>query len=236
MFLETLWRDVSYGARMLWQKPAYSAIAVLTLALGIGANTAIFSVVNTVLLKPLPFDEPDRVMALGQQTTQNRAALSQFSFRNFADMREQSRSFDRLAAYYNTNLTLTGDREAQLLRGTVVTADLFPLLGVSPALGRTFLPEEDASRRRARGTAGDPELGGLAGALRRRRGRRRPRRRSQRLTLHHRRRHARRIPVPDPGAAVAGCGSRPRSTTSGRRARARSWRRAAIAAGARSGG
>ena len=73
MFLETLWRDVSYGARMLWQRPAYSAIAVLTLALGIGANTAIFSVVNTVLLKPLPFDAPDRVMALGQQTTRNRA-------------------------------------------------------------------------------------------------------------------------------------------------------------------
>jgi putative ABC transport system permease protein len=143
MFLEILRRDVSFGARMLWQKPVYSAIAVLTLALGIGANTAIFSVVNAVLLEPLPFAEPDRLMALGQQTAQNRAALSQFSFRNFADVRDQSRSFDRLAAYYNTNLTLTGDREAQLLRGAVVTADLFPLLGISPALGRTFLPDED---------------------------------------------------------------------------------------------
>ena len=145
MLLEILWRDVSYGARMLWQKPAYSAIAILTLALGIGANTAIFSVVNTVLLEPLPFAEPDRLVALGQLTAQNRAALSQFSFRNFADMRDRSQSFDRLAAYYNTNLTLTGDREAQLLRGTVVTADLFPLLDVSPALGRTFLAEEDAA-------------------------------------------------------------------------------------------
>lgn len=145
MFPEIFWRDVVYGARMLWQKPAYSAVAVLTLALGIGANTAIFSVVNTVLLTPLPFDEADRVMALGQQTAQNRAVLSQFSFRNFADMRDRSQSFDRLAAYYNIHLTLTGDREAQLLRGTVVTADLFPLLGVSPTLGRTFLPEEDAA-------------------------------------------------------------------------------------------
>jgi putative ABC transport system permease protein len=143
MFLEILWRDVSYGARMLWQKPAYSAIAVITLALGIGANTAIFSVVNAVLLQPLPFAEPDRLMAVGQQTAQNRAALSQFSFRNFADVREQSQSFDRLAAYYNLNLTLTGDREAQLLRGAVVTADLFPLLGVAPALGRPFVAEED---------------------------------------------------------------------------------------------
>jgi putative ABC transport system permease protein len=145
MLLEILWRDVSYGARMLWQKPTYSAIAILTLALGIAANTAIFSVVNTVLLEPLPFAEPDRLVALGQLTAQNRAALSQFSFRNFADMRDRSQSFDRLAAYYNTNLTLTGDREAQLLRGTVVTADLFPLLNVSPALGRTFLAEEDGA-------------------------------------------------------------------------------------------
>jgi putative ABC transport system permease protein len=154
MPLEIFWRDVRYGARILWQRPAYSAIAVLTLALGIGANTAIFSVVNTVLLKPLPFDAPDRVMALGQQTTQNRATLTQFSFRNFADTREQSRSFDRLAAYYNLNLTLTGDREAQLLRGTVATADLFPLLGVLPVLGRTFLPEEDA----AGGPGGRPAI------------------------------------------------------------------------------
>ncbi len=145
MFLEGLWRDVVYGARMLWQKRAYSAIGVFTLALGIGANTAIFSVVNTVLLKPLPFADPDRLIALGQQTAQNRAALSQFSFRNFDDLRQQSRSFDRLAAYYNLNLTLTGNRDAQLLRGTVATADLFPLLGVPPILGRTFLREEDAA-------------------------------------------------------------------------------------------
>ena len=144
MLLEILWRDVSYGARMLWQKPAYSAIAILTLALGIGANTVIFTVVNTVLLEPLPFAEPNRLVSLGQLTAQNRA-LSQFSFRNFADTRDRSQSFDRLAAYYNTNLTLTGDREAQLLRGTVVTADLFPLLNVSPALGRSFLAEEDAA-------------------------------------------------------------------------------------------
>ena len=145
MFVEGLWQDVVYGGRMLWQKRSYSAIAVLTLALGIGANTAIFSVVNTVLLKPLPFNAPDRLIALGQQTLQNRAALSQFSFRNFDDLRQQSRSFERLAAYYNLNLTLTGDREAQLLRGTVTTADLFPLLGVSPILGRTLLPDEDAA-------------------------------------------------------------------------------------------
>ena len=145
MLLETLWQDLCYGARMLSKKPGFSAIAVLTLALGVGANTAIFSVVNAVLLRPLPFADPDELIAVGQNNSQNRARLSQFSFRNFADFRDQSQSFERLAAYYNTNLTLTGEREAVRLRGTVVTADLFPLLRVSPALGRTFLPEEDAA-------------------------------------------------------------------------------------------
>src|SRR5687767_2334535 len=145
MLLETLWQDLCYGARMLSKKPGFSAIAVLTLALGIGANTAIFSVVNAVLLRPLRFAEPDDLIAVGQNNSQSRARLSQFSFRNFADFRDQSQSFERLAAYYTTNLTLTGEREAVRLRGTVVTADLFPLLRVSPALGRSFLPEEDGA-------------------------------------------------------------------------------------------
>ena len=108
MLVETLWQDLCYGARMLSKKPGFSAIAVLTLALGIGANTAIFSVVNAVLLKPLPFAEPDALLAVGQNNSQNRARLSQFSFRNFADFRDRSQSFERLAAYYNTNFTLTG--------------------------------------------------------------------------------------------------------------------------------
>jgi putative ABC transport system permease protein len=145
MLLETLWQDLCYGARMLSKKPGFSVIAVLTLALGIGANTAIFSVVNAVLLKPLPFAEPDALLAVGQNNAQNRARLSQFSFRNFADFRDRSESFERLAAYYNTNFTLTGERDAVRLRGTVITADLFPLLRVSPALGRSFLPDEDAA-------------------------------------------------------------------------------------------
>lgn len=141
--METLMLDLRYGARMLLKKPGFTLIAVLTLALGIGGNTAIFSVVNAVLLNPLPFASSDRLMALGQNEPDARAALRNFSFPNFADVRDQSGSFERLAAYYNSNFTLTGQREAMLLRGTIVTADLFPLLGVSPALGRSFLPEED---------------------------------------------------------------------------------------------
>src|SRR5215203_404332 len=135
--------DVRFGARMLLKNPGFASIAVLTLALGIGANTAIFSVVNAVLLGPLPFDSPERLVALGQTEAKDRDTLSQFSFRNFADLREQTKAFDRLAAYYNDSLTLTGQGEAARLRATVATADLFPLLGASPAIGRTFLPEED---------------------------------------------------------------------------------------------
>jgi putative ABC transport system permease protein len=151
MLLETLWQDLCYGARMLAKKPGFSVIVVLTLALGVGANTAIFSVVNAVLLRPLPFADADELVAVGQNDSRDRSRLSQFSFRNFADFRDQSQSFERLAAYYNTNLTLTGEREAVRLRGTVVTADLFTLLRVAPALGRTFLPEEDAAGGGPRG-------------------------------------------------------------------------------------
>ncbi len=141
--LRDLWQDLRFGARMLMKQPGFTLIAVLTLALGIGANTAIFSVVNAVLLNPLPFAESDRLMALRQNDPRNRTALRNFSFLNFADLRARSQSYERLAAYYNSNFTLTGQREAVLLRGTVVMADLFPLLGASPALGRAFLPEED---------------------------------------------------------------------------------------------
>ncbi|HSE98806.1 MAG TPA: ABC transporter permease, partial [Blastocatellia bacterium] len=177
-FIEELWQDIRYGMRMLLKKPGFTVIAVLTLALGIGANTAIFSVVNAVLLNPLPFAESHLLMALGQNEPRNRTALSNFSFLNFADMRDQSKAFERLAAYYNSNFTLTGQREAVLLRGTVVTAELFPLLGAEPALGRSFLPEEDKAGGGSEGRpailswecwqqqfAGDPEVVGRSVTL-----------------------------------------------------------------------
>src|ERR671917_2009411 len=104
----TLLRDFRYGLRMLTKKPGFTFVAVLTFALGIGANTAIFSVVNAVLLNPLPFLSPERLVALGQTEPEGRAALSNLSFRNYSDLREQSKTFERLAAYYNSNLTLTG--------------------------------------------------------------------------------------------------------------------------------
>ena len=153
--MRTVSKDVRYAARTLSRRPGFALVVVLTLALGIGANTAIFSVVNAVLLNPLPFPSPERLVALGQTEPERRAALSQFSFRNFADLREQSRAFERLAAYYNGNLTLTGQGEAARLRVTVATSDLFPLLGASPVLGRVFLPEEDNP---GGGSAGRPAI------------------------------------------------------------------------------
>src|ERR1051325_939089 len=139
----TLIQDLRFGVRMLLKNRGFATVAALTLALGIGANTAIFSVVDAVLLRPLPFYSPERLVALGQTEPADRENLSQFSFRNFADLRERTKAFERLAAYYNTSVTLTGQGEAVRLRGIVATADLFPLLGASAAIGRTFLPAED---------------------------------------------------------------------------------------------
>ena len=149
--METLWQDIRYAARMLVKNPGFAFVAVVTLALGIGANTAIFSVVNAVLLRPLPFHSPERLVTLGQTDAKDRERLSQFSFRNFADLREQTKTFERLAVYYNNSVTLTGQGEAVRLRGVIATADLFPLLGASAVLGRTFLPEEDNAGGGAQG-------------------------------------------------------------------------------------
>ena len=149
--IRTLAQDVRVGARMWLKNPGFAAVAVVTLALGIGANTAVFSAVNAVLLRPLPFSSPERLVAVGQTAPQARENLAQFSFRNFADLRQRTHTFERLAAYYYKAVTLTGQGEAVRLRAVVATADLFPLFGASPALGRTFVPEEDHPGGDARG-------------------------------------------------------------------------------------
>ena len=151
----TIINDVRYARRTLLKNPGFTVVAVLTLALGIGANTAIFSVVNAVLLKPLPFNSPERLVAIGQTEAKDRENLTQFSFRNFADLRDQTKAFEHVGAYYNDNLTLTGQSEATRLRVTVATSDLFTTLGAVPALGRTFLPAEDNART---GSAGYPAI------------------------------------------------------------------------------
>src|SRR5262245_16014475 len=139
--LEELLQDLRYGARMLRKKPGFTLVAVLTLGLGIGANTAIFSVVNAVLLKPLPYPEPGqlaqlRIVRSGKPDTVVGSAA-------FVQVKAQSQLLARIAAYSGGDMTLTGAGSAERVVPGAVTAGFFPLLGVQPVLGRNFTREED---------------------------------------------------------------------------------------------
>ena len=144
--MQNLFQDLRYGLRALLNKPAFSLIAIITLALGIGANTAIFSVINTVLLKTLPYKDGDRLVAVWGKLKQ--ADQVELSPNELADFRERSHSFAQLAASERANLNLTGNGEPVRLEGQAVTANLFPMLGVAPLLGRTFTAEEDRANAR----------------------------------------------------------------------------------------
>jgi putative ABC transport system permease protein len=141
--MQTLWQDLRYGARMLLKQPIFTLIAVLTLALGIGANTAIFSLVNAVLLRPLPFAESERlVWTWGEFSGGNRASTSP---PDFLDYRAQNRSFEELAAMLFRSFNLTGSGDPDRVVGSSVTANFFQVLGVKLVHGRAFLPEEERS-------------------------------------------------------------------------------------------
>ena len=139
--LDEIRQDVRYALRQLRRTPSFTLVALFTLALGIGANTAIFSVVNGVVLRPMPFEEPERVIRVFSGREGRRGAVS---VPDFMDFRRQARSFERLAAFYDGASTLTGDGEPERLIGARVTADFFPVLRVRPIVGRTFAPGEDA--------------------------------------------------------------------------------------------
>ena len=141
--MNTLFQDLRYGARILLKQPAVTLVAVVTLALGIGANTAIFSLVNSILLRPLPFREPDRVVRLIQASPKLGLATWGVSQADFAAYREQNRSFETTALYNSSAINLTGAGEPERLPMTSVTADFFKVFGVSPLLGRTFVEGED---------------------------------------------------------------------------------------------
>src|SRR5215475_13475382 len=123
--MQTVIQDLRYGARMLLKKPGFTLIAVATLALGIGANTAIFSVVNAVLLRPLPYAEPGRLVALWETNTRRLETRDSISYPNFFDWRAQSKSFERMASYYTTGTALTGIATPVNLHSAVVSPDLF---------------------------------------------------------------------------------------------------------------
>jgi putative ABC transport system permease protein len=141
--MSTLIHDLRYGVRILLKQPGFTIVAVITLALGIGANTAIFSLVNSILLRPLPFRDPDRLVRMLQASPKLGLASWGISQADFAAYREQNRSFESVAIY-NTNATnLTGAGEPERLPIATVTADFFKVFGVNPLLGRTFVEGED---------------------------------------------------------------------------------------------
>src|SRR5437762_8207455 len=141
-------RNFRHSLRSLAKQPLFSGIVILTFALGIGANSAVFSVVNAVLLRPLPFHDPQSLVALGEFDTREKADpgtdIQSISYLDYVDWRAQTSVFERVAVYTNQSVsTLTDGNEALHVQGEAVSADLFPLLGVQPALGRVFLPKED---------------------------------------------------------------------------------------------
>ena len=141
--MTTLIQDLRYALRMLLKNPGFAAVAVFALALGIGANTAIFSVVNTILLRSLPYDDPDRLMVVKENKLPQFPEFS-VSPGNFLDWRKQNASFEKLAAVQGSSYNLvTSDDEPERLDGARVSAGLFEMLGVKPVQGRTFLEEED---------------------------------------------------------------------------------------------
>ncbi|HEY0321336.1 MAG TPA: ABC transporter permease [Pyrinomonadaceae bacterium] len=143
----TLWQDVRFGFRMMMKKPGVTIIAVLALALGIGANTAIFSVVNTVLLRPLPYKDPSRIMLVFWTAPKMTIEDLPASAPDFKDWREQNTVFERMAAISGESFNLTGQGEPERIMSASVSADLFPLLGVNAGRGRTFSAEEEQAGR-----------------------------------------------------------------------------------------
>ena len=138
--MENLLHDFRYAFRLLAKSPSFSAIAIITLALGIGANTAIFTVVNAVLLRPLPFRDSSGLMIVAEKSS---FPIISTSYENYVDWRDQSHSFASLEATRGTTITLTGAGEPERLNARMVTAPLLPLLGVDAHIGRTFRADED---------------------------------------------------------------------------------------------
>jgi putative ABC transport system permease protein len=142
-WIEVLAQDLHYAARTLRKSPGFTVVAALTLALGIGANTAIFSVVDAVILRPLPYPEPTRLVELWGNVKRAKVERRGASFPDYLDWRAQSHSIEAMAAFDSGTMTLTGIDEPERIHAEVVSQPYFDLLGMRPALGRTFLPEED---------------------------------------------------------------------------------------------
>jgi macrolide transport system ATP-binding/permease protein len=142
--IAVIWQDLRYGARMLLKQPGFTLIAVITLALGLGANTAIFSLVDKVMIRKLPVDEPERVVVVS--ATSSRGLSTAFTYPDFADYRDGNQVFEGLVCYTQRALTLNDGGQAERIQGLIVSGNYFTALRVQPTPGRGFLPEEDKTR------------------------------------------------------------------------------------------
>src|SRR3954469_9031071 len=136
--LTSFLRDLRYAARNLWRNPGFTCVSIAALALGIGANSAIFTVVNSVLLRPLRYEKPDQLMVLRERNLKAGFPAFSLSPGNYLDYRDHNRSFAGLAVYGNQGLNLSGGSEPERLRGARVTGNFFDVLGRRPAIGRAF--------------------------------------------------------------------------------------------------
>src|ERR1700690_4212493 len=137
-----LLHDLRYSIRQLRKSPGFTAVVVATLALGIGANTAVFSVIDAVMLRPLPYDKPERLIDAQSINAQNPQS-SAISYPDFFDWRAQNRTLEHLVSYHDNSFTLTGGSRALHVGGEIVSWDLLPALGVNPELGRGFTADEE---------------------------------------------------------------------------------------------
>ncbi|MBA2501781.1 MAG: ABC transporter permease, partial [Pyrinomonadaceae bacterium] len=141
--MSTLWQDVRYGARMLFKAPGFTLVAVLSLALGISVNTTIFSMVNALILRPLPYEDAQRLVVVQQTQLKQGIRGGVVSLGDFVDWRNENSAFERLAAYYERSFNLAGENEPERVKGASISADLFRTLGVSPVHGRDLVAAED---------------------------------------------------------------------------------------------
>lgn len=174
-WLETLWQDVRFGARTFRRNPGFTLLALLTLSLGIGANTAIFSVIYGVLLKPLPFTNGERLVVLRQQAPLAGVDSLGFSVREIEDYRTRSQTLDGVVEHHSMSFTLFGKAEPERVQTAVVSANFFDVFGIRPLLGRAFLPDDDKPGAPAvlllsyhyweRSHGGDPQIVGRTFAM-----------------------------------------------------------------------
>src|SRR5215210_7364640 len=148
--MQTLLADIRFGARMLLKSPVVTIVAIVALTLGIGANTAIFSVVNAVLLRTFPYADPEKLVLVWEKRQGGRTDQNVINLGNFSDWKDQNQVFTDMTVFFNRSFNLTSDGEPEELSGQFATTNLFSLLGTNPILGRTFVNDD--------GTEGQPRV------------------------------------------------------------------------------